>query len=388
MRPAVIMVSGRAWGSYLAIMRSLGRRGVPVHVVSWGVEQDILRASRYYTAGVALPAASGADRLAALTEYAQRIGAEGRPVLYYCTDEDAAFAADNRQALDARFIVLMGDADGCRMLMGKDTVDALARRSGLQVPGTWHVSATEALDAYAGEFRYPVVLKPCNWNSGGGVSIKADIIFSWEALRERAAAVLHGGGEVVVQDYIEGGDESVEFFLFYRSLDGARLHGCTGRKLRQFPPGAGIMALGMTDAIADLRSAGEAFISAVDYRGLGGVEFKRGNGGLYFIEMSTRSEMFHKIAMDAGVDLPWIAYADACGIDAGNISEQRDGVLYVNEVPYLLVVARKPSYFLQDCRRMLKGPLRLGMFAADDVKPFFLKIASSLRRVMNRTPGR
>jgi len=384
MTPAVLIVTGQAWGSYLAVLKSLGRKGVPVHVLSWGVDQGVLRRSRYYFHGREFPVGSSEAMVRDMLTYGDNAFQSEKPALFYCTDKDAMFVARNKSALEDRYTVLMGDADTCLAMMAKDTAQEVVEQHGLTVPGTWDISSRDDVEALLEKCEFPLMLKPTMWETTGGVPIKADKILSPEVLRETACRVLAGGGRLVAQEFIEGGDECVEFFLFYRSADGRRMSFCTGRKLRQFPPGAGVMALGVTDEIEDLRVAGTAFVEGIGFVGLGGLEFKRNNGKLYFIEMSVRSEMFHKIAMDAGVDLPWAAYADASGLEWEADQKQRNNVFYLNEFQFAVLLWKDFRQTVRDLLQCRKGSMHFCLLTTDDPMPFAVKSFKSLRKLFGK----
>ena len=86
-----------------------------------------------------------------------------------------------------------------------------------------------------------------------------------------------------------------------------------GVKTLQSPPGNGIMAIGETQENPELMRICRDFLSRIDYKGIGGLEFKYFNGKYYFIEMSIRIDGFISIS-DSFLPLSLIAYEDAVGI--------------------------------------------------------------------------
>src|SRR5918912_2382403 len=80
-RPAVVLGLDRTG---LALVRALGRAGVPVHGISWR-RDDVGRKSRYLTAGVAVKGGEANDDEA--LDALHRIAAGGRAVVFPAEDD-------------------------------------------------------------------------------------------------------------------------------------------------------------------------------------------------------------------------------------------------------------------------------------------------------------
>jgi predicted ATP-grasp superfamily ATP-dependent carboligase len=303
-------------GAVVSAARSIGRHGVPVHLVvgddESGVFARIYGSSRYCASAASIPfsddtAAWGRSVLA----WAGERGFSARPLLIPMTDKVCTYVRDCHSALADVFDISMPD-DGVMMtLMDKPRASELAKAHGLAVPAEFEVGDRDALMAAVDQVRFPAVVKPTWWRGRGTGSFRAAVCDDKAAAVEIGSQLLEDGAHLLVQERIPGGDDAVEVYMFYRSRDGRTLHGCTGTKIRQSPPGIGSMASGRAHDLPHVAALSNAFLAAIDYRGLGGVEFKRYNGTSYFIEVSVRPEGFHLLAMKAGVDLPWLAYQDA-----------------------------------------------------------------------------
>jgi predicted ATP-grasp superfamily ATP-dependent carboligase len=187
---------------------------------------------------------------------------------------------------------------------------------------------------------------------------------------------------------VPGEDQTIEVCMFYRSLDGRETRMCTGFKKRQFPPGQGIMAYGETRDLPELAGKSRRFIEDLDYRGLGGIEFKRYRGREYFIEMSTRLEAFHALAVRAGVDLPWYAYSD---VVLGRPEGGGDGqcrACYVDEAALLGLLRhhrREVALFREIRPYLFRRNTAFALWDIGDLLPWFFFLAKRVARFVDKS---
>ena len=123
----------------------------------------------------------------------------------------------------------------------------------------------------------------------------------------------------MIQEVVPGPDENLLTFLGYLGRDGQVLAGCLRKKLRQYPADFGYCCLTETVRDTEVFDLSVSLFSALRYRGVGCVEFKRDTrtGQAKLIEVNTRAVRTSGLAIAAGVDFPWIAYQDATGL--GNV---------------------------------------------------------------------
>jgi predicted ATP-grasp superfamily ATP-dependent carboligase len=126
-----------------------------------------------------------------------------------------------------------------------------------------------------------------------------------------AERLLAQAGDVLVQETIEGADDSIFFCLFYRGRDGETLGMFTGRKLASTPPGTGSTALCAAATNEELERTTIGILDRVNYCGFGGIEYKKdaGSGRFLIIEPTVgRTDWQEEVATLAGVNIPLIAY--------------------------------------------------------------------------------
>ena len=232
--PAGALVLGADYRA-LGVVRSLGRRGVPVWVIRDG--DDALAArSRYARRRLDWPRSEANAQLTFLLGLAKN-GADGF-ALIPSGDESAAFVARNHDALSARYAVTVPPWATMRFAYDKRLTYPLARGLGLDVP--WTAARRERADLAdlaAREIRYPVVLKPAFKETFNRLTAaKAWRVDDRAALLRRydEACALVAPETIMVQELIPGGGEA-QFSYAALCADGEPLAALTARRTRQYP---------------------------------------------------------------------------------------------------------------------------------------------------------
>jgi predicted ATP-grasp superfamily ATP-dependent carboligase len=307
-----IVVGGDFVG--LGIVRSLGRRGVPVCVID--DERSISRFSRYTTYAVRVPTLRDENRVtAALLEAADRLRLDGW-VLYPTRDEVVGALARNRSTLERRFRVGTDGWSSVRWAWDKRNTHRLAEELGIPAPKTWYVRDARELDTLHDAL--PVAIKP---------AIKEHFIYAtkvkaWRAdtvaeLTERfeQASAIVGSAEVMIQELIPGdGREQFAYCAFFK--EGRSLGSMVVRRRRQHPPEFGRASTFVeTVDLPVLDELSERLLRAIDYYGLVELEYKRDSrtGEFKLLDFNARTWGYHTLGQRAGVDFPYMLYADLVG---------------------------------------------------------------------------
>src|SRR3954468_18918309 len=152
--PGAVVLGGDFNG--LAIVRSLGRRGIPICVID--DESSIARASRYATHAVKVPSLrEEADVVAAVLRVGRQLGLDGW-VLYPTRDEIVAALSRRRAILERQFVVSTPTWARVRWAWDKRNTYRQAASRGIPVPRTWAPRDASELARLAVSF--PVAIKP------------------------------------------------------------------------------------------------------------------------------------------------------------------------------------------------------------------------------------
>lgn len=307
--PACVLVAEPTWGAVLHAASSLGSLGVPVFVATLGRGASVFRRSRWVQAAGDFDPDS--DRVVAdLVAWLGRVPiGEGPVPVLALSDRAAELLSRARDQLPDTFRLISPTDEILEPLLTKSTSAALAAEAGLDVPPWATVDVPDDIDA-AMRLGFPVVVRPERW-SGPDAVLKVERLNDRPKASARLRALLNHGAQLIVSEFVWAPVEAVEFGIVWRSLDGTTTVVCTGRKRRQAGAGGGVMAWGEAVDLPDVRQAAIDYLDASGFRGVGGIEFIRADGTLWFIEFNPRLEAIHFLASRAGLDTVQMAYRDA-----------------------------------------------------------------------------
>jgi predicted ATP-grasp superfamily ATP-dependent carboligase len=313
----------------LGIVRSLGRRNVPICVID--DETSIARFSRYTTHAIAVPSLRDERRTVdTILDIGRRLDLKGW-VIYPTRDETVAALARHRAQLAEYFRVPTPPWDAIQWVWDKRNTYRLADELGIPVPRTWYVRATRELEAIDAE--PPFAIKP---------AIKEHFIYAtkakaWRAdtraeLRElfqRAAAQV-GTDEVMVQELVPGdGRQQFACCAFFK--EGHAVGSMVARRNRQHPPEFGRASTFVeTVELPLLEEFSERFLRAINYYGLVELEYKLDprDGQYKLLDVNGRTWGYHTLGLGAGVDFPYLLYADQVG-ESVESCRARTGVSWI-----------------------------------------------------------
>jgi D-aspartate ligase len=371
----------------LALVRSLGRRGIPVLVLRGG--DDVLAAkSRYATMCVDLPKGTEDERCAFLFGLAERLELDGW-VLFPTSDDSVGFVGRRHAQLATRFTPTTPPWEVLRWACDKQLTYALALEIGLPHPVTW--SATSPGEAAALPLAYPVILKPrVREEFNRLTAAKAWRIDSAEELRARfaEAAELVGPERLLIQEVIPG-DGAMQ--LSYAALcdRGRPLAAVTARRTRQYPADFGRASTYVeTIESPEVARASQRFLEAIGFTGLVEVEFKRDprDGLLKLLDVNPRVWGWHSLCQRAGVDFPYLAWRLARGESVPQ-SHAETGVRWLRfstDLPTSLREIARGRLGLRTYLSSLHGPRESAIHARDDPWPGLSELPMLVRLLARR----
>jgi predicted ATP-grasp superfamily ATP-dependent carboligase len=368
MPPGGALVLGADYRA-LGVVRSLGRRGVPVWVLSEPAE-PLASISRYATRSLPWPPG---DRVAFLRELAERDGLRGW-ALIPSADETAALVARHHAELAEDYAHTLPAWDVVRWAYDKRLTHEAAARAGVPTPRTVLPRTPE--EAAAADVPFPVVLKPAIKESFNALTAaKAWRVDRREDLPARfaEAASLVDADVLMVQELVPGGGEA-QFSYAALCRDGWPVAALTARRTRQYPADFGRASTFVeTVACPEVIEPSERFLAEIGYTGLIELEYKRDprDGVLKLLDVNPRVWGWHTLCGRAGIDFPWLLWLLVSGRDVPP-ARARDGVgwlRFTTDTPTAvreLLARRLP---LREYARSLRRPRESAIFAWDDPMP-------------------
>jgi len=371
-----VVVGGDYQG--LGIVRSLGRRKVPVCVID--DERSIARFSKYTTHAVTVDSLRDEKQTVDhILEIGHRLNLRGW-VLYPTRDETVAAFARYRSCVADFFRVPTPDWHTTQWVWDKRNTYRRAAELGVPTPSTWYPKDIAELENIDGE--PPFVIKP---------AIKEHFIYStkakaWRAnnrteLREmfQRAAALVGPGEVMIQGLIPGdGRQQFAYCAFYK--EGKALGSMVTRRTRQHPAEFGRSSTYVeTIDLPQLEALSERFLQAIDYYGLVELEYKLDlrDQRYKLLDVNGRTWGYHTLGPAAGVDFPYMLFADQMGEPVEPI-RGRAGVRWIRlitDLPAGVVEIFGGRQSLRAYLRTLRGFHVESVFSCEDPLPGLVEIA-------------
>jgi D-aspartate ligase len=307
-----IVIGGEHPG--LGIARSLGRRGIPVCVID--DQHSVSQFSKYVTRVVRVKdLRDGMKTVESVLEVGQRYGLKGW-VLFPTRDETVAAFSRHRDRLAEFFRVATAGWETVRWAWDKKNTYDRAAELGIPVPHTYNPRTERELAALYG--RLPLALKPAVkenfFYATGAKAWRAETPDQLDDLFRRAIRQIRPE-EILIQEIIPGdGQRQYSYCAFFR--DGEAHSTLVAKRLRQHPREFGRAATYVeTIEHPKIEELSERFLKAIDYYGLVEVEFKQDprDGQFKLLDVNARTWGFHSIGGPAGVDFPYLQFADQVG---------------------------------------------------------------------------
>ena len=296
-------------------------------------------------------------------------------VLFPSTDEQVRIFAQNWERLSKHYRVTTPPWTTIRFLYDKWLTYQLAKERNVPVPGTCNPKSENDLKWL--DLEFPVVLKPIISKRFMSVTKKKafrannqeELIHFYKVM---AAAI--DPSEILVQELIPGRTKNLYSYVgFFK--DGRPVAGLSAKRLRQHPMefGRASTYVEMAD-IPELGILATQLLEGIAYTGLAEVEFMYDEKDARFelLEVNPRIWGWHTIAVKAGLDLPYFAYADAVGNEfrVGRMRKDVKWVQLVTDVPTALLEMLARRLSVRQYLASLSGDITDAVFSLDDPLPF------------------
>ncbi len=251
-------------------------------------------------------------------------------------------------------IIPFADIQTVDSLADKCSLMLMAEELEIPIPKTWHAETPEQLPVNLVDLPYPLVLKPGkswlrhnNEWSRNAVRFANDPASAQEILQSDPAfhsypfmlqQCVSGHGQGLFALYNHG--EPVAFFAH--------------RRLREKPPAGGVSVLSESIAVdQDILTYARKLLDKVAWHGVAMVEFKvdDNDGTPYLMEVNTRFWGSLQLAINAGVDFPWLLYQLACGLTPDPVNEYKIGIRsrwLLGDLDNLYLIVRDRHYSIKD----------------------------------------
>jgi len=378
----------------LGITRSLGRLGVPIYNADFDAfapsffsaySQGKFRLRCSYDAPLKLAQA--------LLACAQTIGQ--RCILIPTNDDATLFVAEQAASLRESFIFPERSPELVRSLCSKKLMYFLARKHQVPTPETSFPQCRRDVIEFMERATFPIMLKAIDGSrlsqrTGRKMFIvrtKSELLETYDRVEDPTAPNL------MLQEYIPGGDDVVWMFNGYFDRDSECLLGFTGKKIRQCPVHTGATSLGICLENQAVDQLTRRFMREIGYRGILDIGYRfDARDGLYkVLDINPRiGATFRLFVGEHEMDVARALYYDLTGRSV-NPDYARDGRKWaaedldlVSTVCYL----RERSLTLKQWWSSSSGIEECAYLAADDLFPILPLCLGRAAELCRRIYGR
>jgi len=370
----------------LDIARSLGKRGIPVYALD-SDPKAVGKYSKYiqFSQCPEIEENDGKPYLQFVVDFIKKIG--GKVVLFALSDEHILLFSRERESLRDYCIYVMPDHNTLSNLATKDGLDSIVRKFNIPAPRTVFLDGNWSIDSIAGQLNYPVILKPTEstyWHTPeitellrkGLIACRAKIIKCQtpKELIDSYNMIASIDNRLVIQEVIPGEDSCLVYISFYFDRNSKPLGLFAGKKYRVLPTGFGSASYARSMHDPELEKSALALLYAVNYRGLGGIEFKLDprDNQYKIIEFNTRFGMWDGLGAKCGVDLAYLAYCDAINIPVEPARSYEENIIWVDwqrDTRAAIEYMRKGELTFGQWLNSLKGKKMWAIYSKDDWRP-------------------
>lgn len=244
-----------------------------------------------------------------------------KPVCYITNDIWLVPLLKNKKKLEEFIYFPMSDWDVIEKCYDKEYLSDLCKINEIPHPRSYFPNNTDEIIKKLSDFNFPLILKPVetvgfmeklNWES------RNKILKDTNDLQKVVLEMDNAGFKnrrIILQEVIPGDVKSLYTFTSYSNKKGKVVAWSIGHKLRQIPPEAGTISAGKVIPNSDLERIGINLIETIGFHGIANTEFKldKKTGEFKLIEINARPGMWNLSALQSGINLPLLAYGDACG---------------------------------------------------------------------------
>ena len=388
--PVVVLKSDSHGG--LNIMRSLGRLGVPVYNVDpnpwapafrsrycrgkflWDIEHRPAEESIEYMAGVR-----------------RKIG--NPCILIPTTDGTARFVADHSRRLGEDFLFQQQPAGLVDALASKREMFHLARRHNVPTPDAVFPQSRQDVLVFLERARFPVMLKGIDgqrlWERTGKkmfiTQSKEELLKIYDLAEDR------NHPNLMLQEYIPGGDDTIWMFNGYFNTNSDCLVGFTGKKIRQCPIHTGSTSLGICLHNPVVDEITRRFMKAIGYRGVLdiGYRYDARDGQYKVLDANPRiGATFRLFVGENGMDVARALYLDLPGQEAIHSPAKEGRKWMVEDLDMVSSYRyfREGNLRFSEWLRSFRGLEEAAFISTDDPLPFgamlVTRSAEGVRRLL------
>jgi len=390
-----VLVLEGAKSAALAIVRSLGKKGIDVTV---GERRKFCTAgiSKYCKSRIRYPAPA-VDRDSFLRNILKEVKSGKYDVVYPVAGETTLPISEHKSEFLLYTKIPIPDYKIIEKADDKSQTLQIAMESGIPYPKTYFPQDLQEIDRIAKEAEFPVVIKPRRklmWIKGHLIRTKVtreNYAFSPLELKIKHKKISQKSSLPLIQEYIPG--DSYGFFALLNHSEPRAIF--AHRRLREYPITGGASTLRESVYNEEIKELGLRLLKAMNWHGVAMVEFKLDNRDNKFklIEVNGRWWGSLPLAIASGVDFPYLLHKMVTEGDVEPVTEYRIGVkcrlLVPNDLLWLMSSLRYSNKKMEAILEFFKfRNMYYDVISKDDPLPIMGALRGTLENFEQVITGR
>jgi protein-tyrosine-phosphatase/predicted ATP-grasp superfamily ATP-dependent carboligase len=299
-----VLVLGEDSRSFLAVVRSLGRKGLIVHVAGF-FEDEIALSSKYIAKAHSLPSYHQCENWK--TQFIKIITREQFDLVIPTNDKNNILLQNIKHDIGSLVKIYLLDELAFKSTHNKLLTYKIAVSEGVTVPKYYTISNNEEVEEISKSLCLPVFLKPLSSFSMNNLRNKSMVIRVDTPKQFFSSSTrMLSNGEIIVQENFNGVGVGLEVLAYKGdilvSFQHIRVHEPIG--------GGGSSYRKSMNVDIDLLKSAEKILKKIDYTGVAMLEYKVDffSGMWALIEINGRFWGSLPLAVSLGVDFPYYLY--------------------------------------------------------------------------------
>ncbi|MEN8134272.1 MAG: hypothetical protein ABFS18_01880 [Thermodesulfobacteriota bacterium] len=381
--PAIILTS-HTMG--LGVIRSLGIMGVPLYVFYYD-KIDMGYVSKYVKEAIHCPhpEKNESEFIKVIVEYAEQLTGS---LLIPADDATLSVVSKNKPTFEKHYKVACPGWETTIKYIDKKYTYELADKIGVPCPRTIVPQNIDEVHSYSRDIQYPCIVKPCESHKYYEVfKKKMTIVHNQEEMVSAYQEATHEGIEVMIQEYIPGGDSNGVNYNSHIHEEKTVVD-FTAEKVRYSPPGIGVPRVVVSKYIPEVIDSGRKILRAMGYHGYSCTEFKKDpRDGIYkLMEINGRHNRSTLLAVRCGINFPWIEYAHFFDKEIKFNHDCKDGIYWVDElrdIIHSIKYFKEERYSFKQYIRPYINPNIFAILDVKDMRPFFKRICDLIKMAVS-----
>ncbi len=310
----------------LSIVRSLGRRSIPVYVLNER-NSDVGRSrfARELPISTEVPFQTAAVEFLLGTESDDLAGA----VLLAASDEALESITQHRDKLECKYRLDLSNPTAQQHMLDKLTTYQIAEKAGVPTPRFWEVDSVSDLERWRDDLVYPLIVKPVlSHLFQRAFKAKFIVAENFDQLLKAFQVANEADIQVLLLEMIPGPDSALCSYYTYIDEDATPLFDFTKKIIRRYPKNMGLATYHVTDHVSGIKDLALRLFLHAGLRGLANAEFKydKRDDTFKLIECNARFTAANGLVTKAGIDLSSLVYNRLVGLPLPPLDHYRDNV--------------------------------------------------------------